>query len=142
VQELGVPATDTPASSATRRIAPAVREEEGDGQPEHGHREQRQQYGRDELGCLLGAVRASGRRRGAAGAGVGEHQSRVRRLVLPRRHRRRRRHRHRWKERRRRRRLPGLIRDEEGLVKLPPRGGESVVGAVASIDAASGEQDG
>jgi hypothetical protein len=79
-------------------------------------------------------------------AGVGEHESRVRRLVLPRRRRgrgRRRRHRrrHRGEERRRRGRLPGLVRDKEGLVELPPRGRGSV-GAVASIDAASGEQDG
>jgi hypothetical protein len=147
VQELGVPAAaaDTPASSGpARRIAPAVREEEGDGQPEHGHREERQQYGRDELGGLAGPARAGGRRRGAAG--VGEHESRVRRLVLPRRRRgrgRRRRHRrrHRGEERRRRGRLPGLVRDKEGLVELPPRGRGSV-GAVASIDAASGEQDG
>jgi hypothetical protein len=147
VQELGVPAAaaaDTPASSPARRIAPAVREEEGDGQPEHGHREERQQYGWDELGGLAGPVRAAGRRRGAAG--VGEHESWVRRLVLPRRRRgrglgRRHRRRHRGEERRRRGRLPGLVRDEEGLVELPPRGRGSV-GSVASIDAASGEQDG
>ena len=60
VQELGVPATNTPAASPAGRIAPAVREEESDGQPEHGHREQRQQYGRDELGGLLGPVRVAG----------------------------------------------------------------------------------
>lgn len=110
VRELARPAADAPAADPASRIAPPVLEEEPDGEPQHSHRQQRQQDGRDELRrrIALRLVRSPSirRRRSAAGitggrVGVGEHQRRIRRLLR----------RGRRASRRRRRRLQGR---EEG----------------------------